>query len=140
MTFKFDGYNWLVRLEKGELLIEQLTEFVKQQQVTSAWLNSIGAAMWAETGFYELDKKQYIWEKLEGPLEILSLQGNVAWENDEPILHIHGTFSKADMQAFGGHLKELEVAATCEVLLHRWYKDGLSRSYDDQTGLKLLDL
>ncbi|HSX27338.1 MAG TPA: PPC domain-containing DNA-binding protein [Patescibacteria group bacterium] len=140
MTYKFDGYNWLVRLERGELLMENLTSLVKEQKIGGAWVSGLGGATWAELGFYSLETKDYIWKKLEQALEITSLQGNVARDGEEPVIHLHGTFSDKDMQAYGGHVKELEVAGTCEILLHRWYEPGLKRTQDDQTGLKLLDL
>ncbi len=140
MTFAFDGYNWLVRLNRGELLVENLTKFVREQKIGGTWISGLGAASWAELGFYDLATKQYQWQKIDKPMEILSLQGNVAWEGEEPILHMHGSFGDSQMQAVGGHIKELQVAGTCEVLLHRWYHGSLTRSTDEQTGLKLLDL
>lgn len=140
MKWQFDGFNWLVRLEKGELLVENLTKLIKDEKITGAWISGLGGAQWAELGFYDLPTKQYKWQKIDQPLEIISLQGNVAWSGEEPVLHIHGTFSGESMQAFGGHLKELEVAGTCEILFHRWYKQGLNRSQNNEVGLELLDL
>lgn len=140
MKWRFDGYNWLVRLEKGELLVENLMKLVKQENIRGAWISGLGGAERVELGFYDLPSKTYNWQKFDKLLEITSLQGNVAWDSEEPVLHVHGTFSDENMRAFGGHVKELEVAGTCEILLHRWYEQGLSRSQDDKTGLKLLDL
>lgn len=140
MKYKFDGFNWLVRLEKGELLVESLTKLITDRKLPSSWISGLGAATWAELGFYDLAGKQYQWKKLDQPLEIVSLQGNVAWEGDKLVLHLHGTFSDKEMRAFGGHVKELEVGGTCEVLLHRWYDANLTRSVDPETGLKLIDL
>ncbi len=140
MTFKFDGYNWLVRLEKGELLVQSLIDFVRTQNLNGAWLVGIGGALWVDLGFYDLATKKYSQKKIDEPLEILSLQGNLAWENDNPVLHIHGSFSDSKMKAIGGHVRELAVAGTCEILLHRWYYGKLTRSQDADTGLKLLDL
>ena len=141
MKYRFDGYNWLVRFDRGEKLVEGLVELVKDENIRGAWISGLGAAEGAELGFYNLDTQAYEWKKLDQLLEITSLQGNVAWEGNEPILHVHGTFSDHSLQAFGGHVKELQVGGTCEVLLHRWYEqDGLKRSEDAETGLKLLDL
>lgn len=140
MKYKFDGFNWLVRLEKGELLVESLAKLFKEQKLPSCWVSGLGGAVWAELGFYHLDKKEYEWKKLAQPLEILSLQGNVAWDGEEPVFHIHGSFSDDKMQALGGHVKELEVAGTCEILLHKWYANNLTRSRDENIGLNLLDL
>ncbi len=140
MKYRFDGYNWLVRLETGEKLIESLTSLAKAQKIGGAWLNGIGTATWAEIGFYDLNQQKYIWRKFNQHVEITGLQGNISWDGDKPTLHIHGSFADSDMQAYGGHVKELEVASTCEVLVHRWYESGLTRQLDETTGLKLLDL
>jgi len=140
MTYGFDGYNWLVRLEKDELLVENIAKLVKDQKIKGAWVSGLGGAQWAELGFYNLDKQAYEWKRFDQLLEITSLQGNVAWEGEEPVIHLHGTVSDQSMQAFGGHVKELQVAGTCEILLHRLYEpDGLKRAQDPVTGLKLLD-
>jgi uncharacterized protein len=173
MTYKFDGYNWLVRFDRGDLLVEQLTKLVKSENIRGAWVSGLGGAQWAELGFYDLNKKAYHWKRFDQLMEITSIQGNVAWDGEptppkhggsknvtwqaassgatgseptnglrrpgEPILHMHATLSDETMQAYGGHIKELQVGATCEILLHRWYdSQGLKRAKDSETGLKLL--
>jgi uncharacterized protein len=140
MTYKFDGYNWLVRFDRGEFLVEGLTKLVKRENIQGAWISGLGAAQSAELGFYDLDKKSYRWKRFDQLMEITSIQGNVAWDGDEPVLHMHGTLSDETMQAHGGHIKELQVGGTCEVLLHRWYADALHRVPNSDTGLKILDL
>lgn len=141
MKWKHDGYNWIVRVEKGELLVEQLTKLVKNEQIKGAWVSALGAAQWAELGFYDLDDKKYIWKRMDHLMEITSLQGNVSWVDGEPALHMHASFSDREMRAFGGHIKELQAGGTVEVLLHHWYdQDGLKRSPDPETGLNMLDL
>lgn len=141
MTYKFDGYNYLLRLEKGERLVSSLTAFANEQHVNGAWLSGIGAAAWAELGYYDLQTQQYHWQKIDKLMEITSLQGNLAWSGDQPAVHLHGSFSDDAMQAFGGHVKELEVGGACELFMHLWNaEDRLSRSPDQLTGLKLLDV
>lgn len=140
MTFRFDTYNWLVRLQKGELLVEQLTALIQVQNIESAWISGLGACQWVELGYYDLDKQLYKFKKIQQPLEITNLQGNIAWDGSKPALHIHGSFSDNNMQAYGGHVKELEVGGTCELFLHRWYEGKISRVRDAKVGLKLLDL
>lgn len=140
MTFQYDGNNYLVRLEKGEKLIESLLGLVKQENISSCWLNAVGGALSAEIGFYHLDKKEYEYTSVNELMEITGLQGNLAWDGTEPMLHIHGTFSKPDLSVIGGHVKELVVGGTCEVLLSKWNGAKLSRTMNDAIGLKLLDL
>jgi uncharacterized protein len=140
MTFQYDGYNYLVRLEKGEKLIESLTALVKKEKIPSCWINAVGAVSSAQLGFYHLDKKEYEWHLFYELMEITGLQGNITFNAKEPVFHIHGTFSKQDMSAIGGHVKELTIAGTCEILLHRWYGKELTRTKSEEIGLNLLDL
>jgi predicted DNA-binding protein with PD1-like motif len=140
MTYQYDGYNWLVRLDKGELLASTITQLVKDTQMPGAWISGIGAVQWVELGFYNLTSQVYQWKRFDQLMEITALQGNVAWEGGEPALHLHGTFSDQDFQAHGGHVKDFEVGGTCEILIHRWYADPLQRAMDPATGLNVLQL
>lgn len=128
MKYKFDGHNWIIRLERGELLMESLTKLVKEQDIKGGWISGLGAASWAELAYYDPVAKGYESKKLDELLEITSLQGNVAWEapldSGKPFLHIHGTFANAEMRAYGGHIMELEVGGTCEIFLHHRSKGG----------------
>lgn len=140
MHYQFDGYNYLVRLDKGERLVERLSELIANGNIQGAWVSGIGAASWVELGYYHHEKHEYQWRKLEQSLEIVSLQGNAAWHENKPFLHLHGVLSDVEMKTYGGHVRELEVTGTCEIFLHLWNKDTLSRRPDSDTGLKLLGL
>lgn len=140
MHVKEDGYNWIVRIEKGEELISTLTKFIKENDVPTCWVSGLGATSDVTLGFYWLDKQEYSWKKFEELMEVTSLQGNISWIDGEPMLHIHGSFSKSDMSAVGGHVKNLVAGGTLEIFLHRWYGDKLTRTQDDEIGLKLLDV
>ena len=132
--------NQVLRLNRGDLLVKSLIDYAKEYKLTSAWINGLGAAKWTEIGFYELENKKYTWKKINKPLEILSLQGNIAWNNAEPVIHIHGVFSDDTMGAFGGHVKELEVAGTCEIKITMLEEQKIKREYDEETGLNLLNI
>lgn len=140
MTIKQINSGYIVRLDKGELLVENLEKLVRQNEINGAWLNGLGAAKWVELGFYDLPNKKYKWSKIFKPLEILNLQGNIAWVNNQLIVHLHGSFSDIKMQVIGGHIKELEVGGTCEITLNILGESKLARFYDKGTGLKLLNL
>lgn len=140
MKFRFDGYNYLVRLEKGEQLVATLVQFIKANKVPSCWISGLGGAEQAEVGFYNLEKQEYEWRLVREPLEIASLQGNISWVASEPSLHIHGIFCKRDGKVVGGHVKEVVINGTGEIFLHRWYGQNLNKTVDPAIGLKLLDL
>lgn len=140
MKFRFDGYNYIVRLEKGEQLVSSLVKLIKEQKIPTCWINGLGGAERAEIGFYNLETQEYEWRKVNEPLEIVSLQGNITWAANEPSLHIHGAFSKRDGNTVSGHVKEVIISGTCELFLHRWYGENLTKKVDPDIGLKLLDL
>jgi predicted DNA-binding protein with PD1-like motif len=140
MVHRFDGYNYIVRLEKDELLLASLTKLAPTLGSKSVWVSGIGGALWAELGFYDLATKTYAWQRFDELLEITALQGNLAWQDAKPVWHLHGTFSTRSYNAIAGHVKELAVAGTCELLLHAIAGEPLSRTHSDSTGLNLLDL
>ncbi len=140
MIYRFDGYNYVIRLNKGELLVESLTKLAKELELDGVWLNGIGGAQWAELGFYDLSNQRYEFKKIDQLLEITALQGNVSLKKGEPVFHVHGTFSDAKLQAIGGHVKELCVAGTCEIYLHTIFGEPLTREFDGEVGLPLLQL
>lgn len=140
MKVQKDTYNHLVKLQKGDLVFESITKLVKDENIKGSWVNGLGAAQWAELGYYDFKTKEYHFNRVDGPFEVLSLQGNIAWDEEEPLLHIHGVFSAESGKTFGGHVKEIEVIGTIEIFLHNWWGDKLTRSHDEESGLKLLDL
>lgn len=140
MNYQYDGFNWMIRLKKGEPLIENLIKFAQKENIRGGWISGIGGALSAQLAFYDLQAKGYEVKEFDKLLEITSLHGNIAWGENGPVVHVHGTFSDANMQSIGGHVKELVVGGTCEIFLHNWFKDKLTRTHDDETGLPLLDL
>jgi predicted DNA-binding protein with PD1-like motif len=126
----------LLVLRKGEELMQVLGEFAVSAGLTSGWVDIVGGASGATLGFYEPVSKQYQWRELAEPLEITGLHGNLAWVDDRPMWHVHGTFSRADFSVLGGHVKTCTIGLTGEVLLTP-REVALTREYDEETGLKL---
>ena len=142
MTSSFDGYNHIIRLERGERLSEAMDQFLADSsiEIQGAALSGVGAAEQLELGFYDLTAKEYQWKSFPDLYEITSLTGTIALdEHGVPMYHLHGTFSDGDYQVIGGHVKDLVVGGTCELFVHTTYRP-LRRKHDDDTGLKLLDL
>lgn len=138
MEFVKGEKGYVVRLEKGERLVEKLTEFCKEKNIHSGIFNGIGAVLEAEIGFYNLGKKVYEYKKFDQVLELASLIGNVALVDGEPSIHIHVVVSDQNLQCFGGHLKEATVGATCEIYMTDFELE-LARKFDSEIGLNLLD-
>lgn len=128
----------VVIVQRGEELHEKLREYAQTHDLESAWVSGLGGSGTLTLGFYDIETREYEWKEFNDPLEILSLQGNLAWVDDEPFWHIHGVFSGRDFAAVGGHVKELVVGLTCELHITP-LETLLTRVFDDETGLKLLE-
>lgn len=133
-----DG-SWVIVLKKGDKIIEKLKEFVKQKGITSGYFNAIGAVNFVELAHYNLEKKRYSSKSIKKPLEIVSLIGNVAFKEEEIVIHAHIVVGTDKMELYGGHLKEATVTATCEIILNE-FREEINRDYDDNTGLNLIRL
>ncbi len=137
MKYTSSEKGYILRLSKGEKIIETLTQFCEDQNIHSGLFHGIGAVENPELGYYHLDRKEYEFRTIEKMLEIVSLTGNVALVDGEPFLHIHTVVSDNTFQTYGGHLKEGTVGATCEIYLTNFGID-IERKFDESTGLKLL--
>ena len=132
------GDSWLLILDRGDEIVQAVTEFARTAGIRSGSLTGIGAVESAELGHYSPSTREYTWQAIPGPLEIVSLTGNLAVKEDDVFLHAHIVVGTSDMQLFGGHLKSAVVSATCEMILHT-FTEEFSRSHAAESGLWLLD-
>lgn len=140
MTHSFDGYNYLIRLSYGEQLGEMLEQFFADTKIDGAWVSGIGGCTEAILGYFDLKAKAYQWQTFAGTREVLSITGNLALDaTGKTVPHLHAVLGDETYQTIGGHLKDLTVGATLELFIHRTYR-SVHRSYDEETGLQLLDL
>ena len=69
---------------------------------------------------------------------MLSLTGNLALSNNEPFFQVHIALGGRDGSARGGHLFEMTVRPTVELVLNT-YPGAVRRDIDPRSGLPLLD-
>ena len=95
-----------------------------------------GSRLIPETGSFET-------ERLEGMLELVSLNGNVVRDDKgQPFHHTHALFSfKKDGQhgMAGGHLKATTVLYTAEIELRPTVGGAIGRKFDPETGTGFWD-
>lgn len=129
----------MVRLKRGEEIVETLTSFAKKKKIKSAFVMGLGAVSEVEMGYFDTDKKEYLHKNFPQEFEISTLVGNFASVDKSPFLHAHLTISNPECVAFAGHLFRATVSGTGEFLI---LDSGvkIERKLDKETGLKLLDL
>lgn len=139
MQYQKSGNSYVVRLEVGEEILASLTQLCKQEDIRLGSVNAIGAVSHAVTGLYNVAEKQYYSTRLEGPLELVSLMGNVTRKDGEVYIHVHASFSDLACNIRGGHLTEAVVSATCEMTVRR-LEGEVDRRVCETTGLNILDI
>lgn len=133
---QFDG-GWIIRFEHGEKVMDTFHSFLAEQNITFGSFTGLGAVLRAEFGFYRLDRKDYAWMTVDEEMELASWIGNVSLREGKPFAHTHAVFCKLDGSATGGHVREAEVGATLEVVLHV-LPGEMHRELDERIGLHLL--
>jgi predicted DNA-binding protein with PD1-like motif len=131
--------GYLLRLVRGEELVRSLTDFCKDKKIAGGWFSGLGGIVSARVGYYNLQRRKYVFRHIKNVRELTCLSGNVAWVGDEPVLHLHGTFTDFRNKAYGGHVRAAEVGGTVEVRL-TVLDDKLTRQLDPDVGLPLLQL
>lgn len=126
----------LIRINRGEEIVESLTNYIQANNITAGAISGIGAASQITLRYYSLEDKQYHSRDFTGEFEIASLSGNVSLLDEKPWPHLHIVLGDTNYQCFGGHLEAATVGVTCEVIIDT-LPTTIERELDEETGLKL---
>jgi len=131
--------TFAIVFEKGDEVINGLKEFVGEHRLRAGHFNGIGALNDVVLGFFFHGEKIYKKIHIIQPVEVLSLSGEITYEDGEPKVSATVVVGKSDGTAHGGHLLEAHVYPTFELMLSE-STEGLQRRTDADTGLALIDL
>ena len=124
----------------GDEVVSGLTDFAGENGLDAASFTAIGAFGTATLGYFDLEKKEYRRIPVHEQVEVLSLLGNVATNEDgQPTVHAHAVLGTSDGSTRSGHLLEARVRPTLEVVLVE-SPEHLQRREDSETGLPLISI
>ena len=111
-----------MRLDKGEELHDAIRSLGDHGINTAAITSGIGRIRETVIGFLD---SEGIYQKVrfEAPMELLSMQGNLARGPDGPFTHIHIVASDDNHVVRGGHLFEAIVEVTAEIHMRKFGED-----------------
>ena len=143
MEYRRDGNMILVRIDKDEEILEKILEICRIENIYGALFSGIGACGKAVTSSYIPEKKDFTDHEAEGLLELVSLNGNISCENDQPVEHTHALFSYLDktgsQKILAGHLKKAVVSYTAEIAIEMT-ESMIKKKEDDTTGIMIWEL
>lgn len=136
------GRRFIIKIIPGESLVECITNFAYQENIHNAViLSAVGSVKdvllrGIKTGAkLPITPARINTHLLEGPLELLSLTGNIV-PGDETLLdcHLHIMAGKSNGDVIGGHLFDAQVFATCEIVLTELVVEGVERHHSKLGG------
>lgn len=126
------------RLKAGDLLKEEIEKRAKEMSIQAGVLLSIVAGVEnAVLRMPKLESGEHAVHDFPGPWEVVSGTGTISKEG----CHIHLSVSDKDGNMKGGHLKDgCKVRITAEIVISIFDDVTYSRTYDETTGFKELDI
>ena len=136
MQYKRFGNTCMVRIDLGEDIVESLKKLCEDEQIRLGRVEAIGATDHAVIGVYDLAKKEYYPEKIDGFMEIASLNGNITAMDGKPYIHLHTVLADQQQVIHGGHVLEMRVGATCEMFV-TVLEGEVTRQKEEAIGINL---
>jgi len=136
VEYKKFGNKYIIRIDKGEEIVDNLKIFCEKEQITLGWITGIGAVNKATIGLFKTDSKIYQTTELRGDYEITSLVGNISRMDGKVYLHLHINLSDINYNVFGGHLNSAVVSGTGEFIVES-IEGQVNRQFDKEAGLNL---
>lgn len=140
------GRRFIIHLEPGAHIPAALVEFARAEQIPFASLvSAVGSIRMVEFtdiqagAMLPMSGPRTKTHKLEGPLALLGLEGNIAPHASGRVdaqLHVLG--SKSSGEVVGGRLVDAEVFASCEIVLAEYAVEGVQRHFSEASGIDTL--
>ncbi|MCX4471632.1 hypothetical protein C5N14_21965 [Micromonospora sp. MW-13] len=127
----------VVVCDKGEEAVSTIGRALDAHGVRSGQVSAVGGFSGGEVGYFDRDRGDYLRIPIGGQAEVLSLLGDVAERDGEPVLHVHAVLGRPDGSTLGGHLLRGEVWPTLEVIITEVGPE-LTKRVDPETGLALI--
>lgn len=129
----------VVVLHSGDEAVEALTSAARAYDIRAGHLAGVGGFDDATLGFFEPDRRDYRPIPVPGQSEVVSLLGDIAWHDGDPVVHAHTVLGRPDGSTRGGHLLSGSVWPTLEVVVTDLSTTLAKRQYAE-AGVPLIDL
>lgn len=125
---------FVFRLKRGDDLRASIMEYAKKHDITSgAIVSAVGCV--SEVNIRKADGVNAYFEVRD--YEVVSLSGTISLDGP----HFHIALSNENLVTIGGHLLDGTIVnTTMEIVLMKFNKYTLSRSFDEETGYDELEV
>ena len=113
MEYRRFNNNIVLRIDKGEEVLETIKKVAMKENIKFANINELGATNSFTVGVFNASEKKYYINSFQWDFEIVSLTLSINTMNGEFYSHLHMSCGDDTGKVFGGHLNK------CIVLLVR---------------------
>ncbi len=131
------GDTVLLRIDRGEEIIETVKKVAEKERIRLASVEALGAVDDFTVGVYDVAAKRYDSKTFTGAFEIVSLVGTITEKDGAFYQHLHLSAGNKNCEVFGGHLNRAVVSVTCEMVI-RVLSGAVDRAPDPETGINLI--
>lgn len=137
MDYRKFGNTYIVRLDKGEEILEQARTLALKEGIRLASVQALGAVNDFTVGVFNTAEKKYYANSFQGSYEIVSLTGTIDTMGGEFYCHLHMSAGDGQGHVVGGHLNRAVISATCEMVVTE-IPGAVDRAFSEEIGLNLL--
>ncbi len=137
MDYRKFNDDYVLRIQKGEEILESIRTVCEQENILLGTVNGIGAANQLTLGIFNSEKFVYETRDFSGDMEITSCMGNISTMDGKCYLHVHLTAANPTKGfVVGGHLNRGIISLTGEFMIHA-IRGQVEREYSPEVGLNL---
>ena len=136
MEYKRFENTIILRMDRGEEILETLKTIALKENIKLASVSAIGACDHFVAGVYSIPEQKYYKNEFNGVFEITALVGNINTMNGEYYAHLHITCADEKCNCLGGHLNEARISATCEMIINI-IEGNVDRVKNPDTGINV---
>ena len=131
------GRRVVARLAHGGDLLQEIAAVADAHGTAAAEVRATGAPSEARLAFNDQQARVDGDFAVDGPVELVSLLGNVSRRDGATMVHVHATLAGHDCACVGGHVAPGCRVSARDLMLEALEGDPLEREYDEVRGLPL---
>jgi len=137
------GRRFILKIQPGQKITATLLAFAESKNIHFAsMVSAVGSVRDVEfTGIQAgahlpMTEARFKTTRLEGPLEMMGLEGNIAPGPDKALAgEFYILAAKSNGDVVGGRLVDAVVFATCEIVLAEYLVEGIERHHSATSGV-----
>jgi len=142
------GRRFIIKIDPTTKLTIALLDFARDMELQFASLVS-GVGSVRDVEFVDIQAGAHLpitearmkTNRLEGPLELLALEGNIALSSEKQLAgHFYILGSKSNGEVVGGRLVEAEVFTVCEIVLSEYLAEGIEHDHSATSGVDTIHI